>query len=541
LEARGITAIVATTLVATVGATRAHAAAPERVAVLAVPAFQPAAYAARGAVGLYIPGAGDTATREGALASIVRGKIEKSVLGGVPSGRPKIALATRPAAITIYVALPPPGKHPNTTRYPIAIVGAGYHGILTSPSTRIRGLVSMADIAPTVLALERGARPTIRSRPDTDAPADLRRLDRRLTRSHSVRLAATIVLVCAVFGGALLARVTGAELLARAGLLAAPSTLAASLLLSGLDVTRPRTVVVLMALLTVGASLGFATSERALLVGLVSVIAAYLVVLAEWPLVNALAAIGPHPDGGGRFYGSTNLTSAVLLPVALVASVLAGRRGWAVAALALLTVGWSRAGADGGGLVMLVAAFAVLVLRLRKERPAPRSLALGTAAVVAAALVLVGLDAATGGSSHVTHAVGKGPGALLGDLASRLHISWATLTSQRLPGLVFLAAVGALAVLASRPPHTALCEALIAGVGVSLLVNDTPNDVAAAGALSYAVLWAWERVRAAPVHTTRLDSTADAPPGSRSDRRRLRAAARRLRRGEDSVAGAADR
>jgi len=64
-----------------------------------------------------------------------------------------IALAGRPGPITVYVALPPPGRRENARRYPIAIVGGGYRGILTSRSTRISGLVSLADIAPTIRVL----------------------------------------------------------------------------------------------------------------------------------------------------------------------------------------------------------------------------------------------------------------------------------------------------------------------------------------------------------------------------------------------------
>ena len=97
-----------------------------------MPPFDPQAYAGRGAVGLFVPGSGQTVTRRAAVASLVRGKVEPSVLGGTPSGKPLIALGRRPADVTVYVALPPPGKHGNTRRYPIAIVGGGYHGILTS-------------------------------------------------------------------------------------------------------------------------------------------------------------------------------------------------------------------------------------------------------------------------------------------------------------------------------------------------------------------------------------------------------------------------
>src|SRR5205085_11915451 len=130
-----------------------------------------------------------------AYAALVRGKTKKSVLGGVPGGKPLISLTNRPATTTIYVSMPSGGTHPNTHRYPIAIVGSGYHGILVSRSTRIRGLVSIADIAPTAKALEQGKRPVIRYRADEDPGPDLASLDLRLGRNHAVRLWTTLVLV----------------------------------------------------------------------------------------------------------------------------------------------------------------------------------------------------------------------------------------------------------------------------------------------------------------------------------------------------------
>ena len=48
--------------------------------------------------------------------------------GGLPGGKPLIALSRAPGAVTFYVALPPPGTHHNVRRYPIAVVGAGYRG-----------------------------------------------------------------------------------------------------------------------------------------------------------------------------------------------------------------------------------------------------------------------------------------------------------------------------------------------------------------------------------------------------------------------------
>jgi hypothetical protein len=483
------------------------------VSVIVVPPFDPATYAGRGAVGLFVPGSGQTASRKGALASLLRGKVEPSALGETPSGRPLISLARHPAAVTIYVALPPPGKHANTKRYPVAIVGGGYRGILVSASTRLRGLVSIADIAPTANAIDRGKRPVIRPRTDAHAVAHLEQLDRRMTRTHAARLWATLILVGSVLGGALLAVGFHSTYLGRAGMLAAPAVLAASLTLSALGVSRVSTVVALLAALTVGASLVVAAAPRALPYPLVALVAAYLVVFSVWPEVNSLAAIGARPDGGGRFYGAGNLTETVLLTISLEAAFLLGRRAiLPILALALVTIGWSRAGADGGGIVVFLAAFGVLSMRMYRVRVTPGRVVLGLAAGIALIAGLVGLDAATGGSSHVTRAFRTGPVSLAEELAHRVHISAASIATGWSEAIVFSVSIVALAVLGSRRPRFPAGDALLAGIAVSLLVNDSPGDVASAGALSYAILWAYERVRE-PAQEQALPDTvrADAP------------------------------
>ena len=113
----------------------------------------------RGAVGLLNPGAGPETSAELALASLVRGEVRNSLRGGAPSG-PELAPTTEgelgsAAGPAIYVGLPEGGLQPNDERYPILVVGPGYEGLLTSESTRIPGLVSVVDIAPTALG-ERG-------------------------------------------------------------------------------------------------------------------------------------------------------------------------------------------------------------------------------------------------------------------------------------------------------------------------------------------------------------------------------------------------
>ena len=129
----------------------------EAVSVLVVPAQEVWAQADRGAVGLVVPGAGATVTREQALRSLTTGRSVSGLIGD-RDGEPLIAIATRPGPLTIYVALPPAGRHHNVTRYPVAIVGGGFGGILDSPSTRLPGLISIADVAPTAVDLERGRR-----------------------------------------------------------------------------------------------------------------------------------------------------------------------------------------------------------------------------------------------------------------------------------------------------------------------------------------------------------------------------------------------
>lgn len=490
----------------------AAAAQARPVAVVIVPSGDP--FPTNGALGLFVPGAGDSVSDKSALAALLRGKTKKSVLGGVPGGKPLIALSKRPAPTTIYVSLPPNGKHPNTRRYPVAIVGPGYHGILVSRSTRIRGLVSIADIAPTARALERGDRPVIRARADDNATEHLAALDRRLSRSHDVRLWETLILVIAVLGGAILAVCFGSEYLGRAGLLAAPSVLAAALVLSAATITRPHLVVTLLPAIALGMAALLAIPRGLLPWALVGFLVAYLVVFIGWPEVASFSAIGASPDGGGRFYGAGNTVETVLLTVSLEAAALLGRRAiLPVLGLALVTVGWSKAGADGGGIIVLLAAFAVLSSRMYGVRWTWQRAVAAVAGGVLLVAVLVGLDAASGGSSHVTHAFRKGPVSLAEDLASRLHISVASLGASATQTTVFAVSIVSMIVLAIRWPRFPAGDALLTGIAVSLAVNDSPGAVASAGALSYAVLFAYEQVRRPARDRRRVGNVGAHVPG----------------------------
>jgi cytochrome c551/c552 len=228
--------------------------------------------------------------------------------------------------------------------------------------------------------------------------------------------------------------------------------------------------------------------------------AGYLLVLALSPETNSLAVLGARPDGGGRFYGMTNQVETLLLPP-LLAAVAIGGIPWLLplGALALVTVGWSEAGADGGGLLVFATALAVLAFRLREVALTPRRLAVAAATIVALALAFVAVDAALGGSSHVTRAVGTGPGSLLGDLGRRLHLSWESLTKDTHNELIFAACMVVLVWIGTRTPRRATVDAMLAALAVSLLVNDTPVDAIGLGTLGCAALFRWETVDSRPM------------------------------------------
>ena len=433
------------------------------------------------AVGLLIAGRGKTVSREDA----------QKVLAKVPR-------ETCPCPVTIYVTLPGAEEH-NVRRFRIGIVGDGYDGLLTSDRTKVPGLISLFDIAPTVRALARGETPPVTSRRDSDPEQTLEKLDRRLADAHESRGPAAYV----VFGlGALFTLLTLAlrsEFWGRAALLSAPIALAAALALSGLEITRPRNVgLALLAVVGAGApALAAVTGSRLVLAGaLLAIFIVYAVVLAFSPETSSLAALGPHPDGGVRFYGISNQVETLLLvPGLLGAALLGATLVPVVAVLVLIVVGASGLGADGGGVLVFAAGYLFLWLRLRRIPLSFRNVALAVGAGVVVGLVLVGLDAALGGSSHVTRTLGDGPGALGGELAHRWRVSLDGYVSSWQATVVITASIAALVWIGLRRPRYPVVDATLVALAVSLLVNDSPRDVASYGAISCAALRFWKEAR----------------------------------------------
>lgn len=428
--------------------------APATAAVRVVDPFPLDRYAGEGAIGLAVPGAGPTVTRASALNTLLTGNVESSLLGGAPGGDPLVELGVGGPPDTLVV-LPPDGRSKND-RYPIAIV-PGERGVLTSDSTRIDGLVSLADVAHERLEVV----------PVDDPVATLERLERRIERNDRIRLPLTIL------AGALayIAAVVVPRLAPRVILLA----LATNLWLAGWW------AVALVGLAAVVLPLGLACG---------AVLAAYLVALGLDPEAVALSPFGPSQ--AGRFYGVSNLLATFLLLPALLGASLLGRRGATVAAIALVAVAGSRFGADGGGLLVLLAAYLVLLLRTHGDRLDARRVA-GIAVVAAVAgMALVGLDTALGGSSHVSDALADGPGAVLGDVADRLELSARRTFGAVGPAFAALASLAVVVFVALQRPRRPLTDAMLVALAVSLVVNDTPGDVLGIGAVGLFVLRRFE-------------------------------------------------
>ena len=469
----------------------AQATAFEAFEVVVVPDFTLAdldRVQGEGAVGLLAPGAGPKTSEELARAALLRGEVRNSLRDGLPSGRPLISARTgslgSASGPALYLGLPEGGRQPNDRRYPILAVGAGYEGLLTSESTRIPGLVSIVDVAPTALGAEDG----LGFEAEDEAADELRDLDERIDANNRARLPALLI-ACALI--ALLALVFPA-----AAVPAVAAVLLANLALgiAGVSALWPVLLVIALAAAVGGPLLARAWSTPLSLgLGLAATIAAYLLVLGVDGSSVALSPFGPTQNA--RFYGLSNLLETLLLLPALAAGALLGARfGWlafgAVALLSFVTVAGNRFGADGGGAIVLAAGFAVLGVLLADVRR--RALAVAFAGAVALALGLLAADAATGSESHVTRALRDGPAGWADDLGERISLSWARATQDWYVAALLALLVLALALLVARTlarrgasHETAVPLALAAAVGTSLIVNDSPTDVLLVGLAAY--------------------------------------------------------
>ena len=457
-----------------------------------------ATLARRGAVGLLRAGYGPTTNRRRALAELVRGTEVNARLGGVPRGNP--LLNTNKASVypncrsCIVVQLPPRGAPTANNRlYRIAVIGGSFHGLLTSPTTHIPGLVSIVDIAPTALPGHPSS--TLSWTPSDHAIGTLNRLGHAIHANNRLKFAALFILA-----GVLLA-------LALLGLRAAVTAVPAALLVNlALGIGQVSNEVLLCAAISAGtvvvalALARLCRSEPALLAlygGVVALYAFVMVTRPEWQAVNPFG-----PTQNSRFWGIGNQIETLLLAPLLAGAFLARRRfgivGFALfGVFGLVVMTDNRIGADGGGAIVFGVALAVLGARLFRLGAKGFVGLLGSAAI--AVLWIVSRGLAEPGPNHLRSAFAHGGGGLFSSLESRVPLSYlpALHAWQMVVPLMFvLAAAFAVAWRAARQQSTR--DVLLAfGVAIvtSLLVNDSAAYELAGG---IAVVGAIARVAPAP-------------------------------------------
>jgi hypothetical protein len=445
------------------------------------------ALADRGAIGLLVPGAGPETSAARARAALVRGKVTNS-LRGLTTGPRLISFetsATIPDGPAIVIGLPGEATQSNNRRYPVAVIGGGFHGVLTSDSTRIPGLVSIVDIAPTALGREDG----LGWQADDNAAATVQSLENRIVANNRTRVPVTILVVALV--------VLLTLLWPRAGLLGLGAGLAANLVLELAGVSGPWAVLPVFTVAIVGGGALLALMLRSNFgVGLflAALLLAYLLALGTGPAV-ALSTFGAALNG--RFYGVSNVLETMLLVPAFAGAAFLGRRCGPiafglVALIAFVAIAGNRFGADGGGAIVLAGGFALLGALLWEARG--RVLIAAFVGAITLALGLIALDAATGASSHVTRALESGPGGLAADIRDRITLSVHRIVHKPSVAVVFGIGLVVLVVLtihvlrSDRPlSQRALPLAFAGAIALSLLVNDSPNDVALIGSVGLLV------------------------------------------------------
>jgi hypothetical protein len=455
--------------------------------------------ARRGAVGLMRPGYGPTTNRRRALAELVRGSEVNARLGGVPAGKPLIntskAKVFPNCRMCIVVQLPPRGRPiANDRLYRVAVIGGGFHGLLTSPTTHIPGLVSIVDIAPTDLPGHPAS--TLRSTPAQDAVGQLSRLGHAIQSNNRLKFAVLFILA-----GVLLA-------LALLGLRAAVTAVPAALLVNlALGMGQVSNEVLLCAAISAGTALvafwlsRLCRSETALLAlygGVVALYAFVMVTRPEWQAVNPFG-----PTQNSRFWGIGNQVETLLLAPLLAGAFLARRRFGIVGfvlfgVFGLVVMTDNRLGADGGGAIALGVALAVLGTRLFKLGAKGFAGLLASSAL--AVLWIVSRGLAQPGPNHLRSAFADHGAGLVSSLESRVPLSYLPALhawEMVVPLLCVLAIAFALAWRFARQRSTRdLLLAFGVAIVTSLLVNDSAAYELTAG---IAVVGAFARFAPAPV------------------------------------------
>jgi hypothetical protein len=444
--------------------------------------------ARRGAVGVMRPGFGPMTSYRSAYAELIRGAEVNSRIGGTPPGKPLIGVekvSEERAAhcrMCIVTELPPRGAPMrNTTLYRVVVVGMGYHGLLTSPTTRIPGDVSIVDIAPTAVGGQRAATGGMSWTPSIAPVLATDRLQTQIHGEEQLKYGALLFVVGLLIALALLGW--------GAARTAIPAALLANLFVGVLHVTNEISIAVVFAILTVAGALMLARICRNdfVLLGLISLtLLAYVAAFARHPAYAAVTPLGP--DQNLRFWGIGDQIGTLLFAPLLTGAVIARHRfGWlgfaAFSLVGLFVMTDNRLGANGGGAIGLGIALAVLGARLSRRGTLALVAGLGVTGTIVLEIVKHGL--AEPGPNHLRSAFGKGIQGFIDVAAHRVPLVYAPALHDwplTLPLAIVLVVSAVLAWRVTRERvGRDLFVALIAGLVSSLLINDATGFMLAAG------------------------------------------------------------
>lgn len=381
---------------------------------------------------------------------------------------------------------------------------------LTSDSTRRGGIVSDADLEPTILAFLGRSAPAGQAGSvirvvDGPPPFDLHERYLAMRRmSVPIQTAAGLyVTIAGLFGIALLAlgrRAPRALLWTAAWLALSVPALATGLLLAGhLPTLSYATVVPFVIGGTIVGTLAFAPLvRRDVLLPAVAIGAAVLVAFVVEAALGWTAALTPFLGGseldGGRFYGLPNVFIGLLLGASLYVAVrVPAVAGFGVLLAAGLFAGLPWTGVNIGGALTLFAAAGLWLSVRRSGRIGIRELGLtGVITLAGTVIVLLAHRYLTTSPTHATRFIeeGGGLGHYVRTYADRLLVGWRLI--ERNPfALVPVLGLPVALIVVLRPPgpirsaldanpvwRDAVLVALLGGV-VAYLAND--SGAAAAG------------------------------------------------------------
>ena len=453
----------------------------------------------------------------------------------------RLLAAAPPADTLVMLVSVTPAAEGHLT--PAAIVGRGVpRGSLVSESSRRDGIVTLGDVAPTILGALGIRRPVgMVGRPLGTRPGDPRldrliALDTRSDRQVDAYRPTIYLLGAALLALAAFALGGARRPAAAAALVAAALPLATYLL----RLAPPAPSTALTVCLTLAIALGVAAAAAAATRDPRAALAAVLVVTAAVLAFDAATGgrlhmttmLGYSLPGGGRFYGVPNSTFALISAAALLAAGLLVERhgrsalpavGVAFAVIVVLS-SLPGLGSDVGGLLTLIPVFGLAWLGLSGRRLGARELVWLIALALVALIAFVTIDLLRPDASR-THlgrlvaGVAENGGAQLWDAIVRkesanlrlLLSSWTPLL------VVLLVVIVALRTRLQGPVRAAvLANLALAAVGFAL--NDSGAIVLALALFYLAPLLAlcWqddgpaadlvtgERGRAAPVPASAL-------------------------------------